>query len=353
DTDAVRRLLEAGADVNAANRTGTTPLLLASIAGDAEMIRLMLDAGADPNQTFTNGETALMMAARTGRADAIEVLIEHGAEVDARERLRGTTALMWAAAYSNPEAVRALLEAGADYAARSAVVSRGRGPYLAPSARSRIEEYERGVGQAGRSIPVSLDDEVDFSDDDLADDADAPGADRAPAAEDEDDTAEAEDDAGLAFGGGRQQPKDAGGLTALIFAAREGDLESVKLLLEAGADVNQTSEFGWTALLTATQNRYYRLGKYLLEQGADPNIANKNGWNPLYIATDNRNIEGGDYPTRKPDMDHLEYIELLLEHGADPNLRLALDCGRPGCASTETRTIFTHQWLYEEGATPF
>src|SRR5690606_40105833 len=56
---------------------------------------------------------------------------------------------------------------------------------------------------------------------------------------------------------------------------------------------------------------------------------------------------------RAPDMDHLEYIELLLEHGADPNLRLALDCRRPGCASTETRTIFTHQWLYEEGATPF
>ncbi|HEX6992767.1 MAG TPA: ankyrin repeat domain-containing protein, partial [Gammaproteobacteria bacterium] len=150
-----------------------------------------------------------------------------------------------------------------------------------------------------------------------------------------------------------QQPVDAGGLTALIFAAREGDMESAKLLIEAGADVNQTSEFGWTPLLTATQNRFYQLGKYFLEQGADPNLANKNGWNPLYIATDNRNIEGGDYPTRKPDMDHLEYIELLLEHGADPNQRLATDCGRPGCASTETRTIFTHQWLYEEGATPF
>src|SRR5690606_39363457 len=56
---------------------------------------------------------------------------------------------------------------------------------------------------------------------------------------------------------------------------------------------------------------------------------------------------------RAPDMDHLEYIALLLAHGADPNLRLARDCGRTGCASTEARTIFTHQWLYEEGATPF
>ena len=73
--------------------------------------------------------------------------------------------------------------------------------------------------------------------------------------------------------------------------------------------------------------------------------ATKGGWNPLYIATDNRNIEGGDYPTRKPDMDHLEIIEKLLERGADVNTRMK--------SSTETRTIFTHQWLHEEGATPF
>jgi ankyrin repeat protein len=83
----------------------------------------------------------------------------------------------------------------------------------------------------------------------------------------------------------------------------------------------------------------------LLEQSADPNIQNKGGWSPLYLATDNRNIEGGDYPTRKPDMDHLEIIKLLIERGADVNIRMR--------SSTETRTIFTHQWLYEEGATPF
>lgn len=83
----------------------------------------------------------------------------------------------------------------------------------------------------------------------------------------------------------------------------------------------------------------------MLEHGANPDIANEGGWNSLYIATDNRNIEGGDYPTRKPDMDHLAYIKLLLAAGADPNLRMS--------SSTETRTIFTHQWLREEGATPF
>ena len=139
--------------------------------------------------------------------------------------------------------------------------------------------------------------------------------------------------------------KQWGGLTPLLFATREGDPETVKALVEAGADVNETSEYGWSALLVATQNRSYRLGVYLLEKGADPNLANGGGWTPLYIATDNRNIEGGDYPTRKPDMDHLDFIRRLLAAGAKTNLRMR--------SSTETRTVFTHQWLNEEGATPF
>jgi ankyrin repeat protein len=139
--------------------------------------------------------------------------------------------------------------------------------------------------------------------------------------------------------------QDGGGLTALVFAARQGDLESVRVLLDAGAGINQATQYGWTPLLTATQNRYYQLASYLLDKGADPNIANMGAWTPLYIAADNRNIEGGDYPVRKPDMDHLEFIRKLLDKGANPNAR-AID-------STETRTIFTMQWLYEDGATAF
>jgi len=117
------------------------------------------------------------------------------------------------------------------------------------------------------------------------------------------------------------------------------------VLLDAGADVNQVTLYGWSPLLAATQNRNYRLGKFLIERGADVNIANKGGWTPLYLATDNRNLEGGDYPTRAPDMDHLEFIKLLLDAGADVNAQLI--------ESTETRTVFTNQWLDEEGATAF
>jgi len=136
-----------------------------------------------------------------------------------------------------------------------------------------------------------------------------------------------------------------GGLTALIFASRQGDLESAKLLLAAGADINQPSDYGWTPLLTATQNRHYILGKYLMENGADVNLANKSSWTNLYLATDNRNIEGGDFPVPKADMDSLEYIRALLDHKADVNAQIR--------ENTLTRTIFTMQWLFERGATPF
>jgi ankyrin repeat protein len=150
-------------------------------------------------------------------------------------------------------------------------------------------------------------------------------------------------------GGGRrgqqEREPDGGELTPLVYAARAGSIDAARVLLDAGADVNQVTRYGWSPLLAATQNRNYLMGKFLIERGADVNLANKGGWTPLYLATDNRNVEGGDYPTRTPDMDHLAFIRLLLEAGADPNARMI--------ESTETRTVFTNQWLDEEGATAF
>ena len=97
---------------------------------------------------------------------------------------------------------------------------------------------------------------------------------------------------------------DGGGLTPLVFAARANDLESVRILLAAGADVNQVTNYGWSPLLVATQNRYSSSRPFSSTAVPIPNLANKGGWSPLYIAVDNRNIEGGDYPVRKADMDH-------------------------------------------------
>jgi len=341
-------LVKAGASVKQANRDGATPLSLACQNGNADLVRLLLDAGADANEALPNGETALMMAARTGNAETLLLLMERGANVNATENLRGTTPLMWAAAYEHPAAVNLLLEHGADVSVRSKVIPRGRRPYLAPTVQSRLNEFVREIGQAGRRV-ANRSGLGEVPPDD-------PSAAAKLSAERERAVKALESSPGKAANGGSDdvdfapQPANRaqelwGGVTPLVFSARQGDIASAKIMLEHGADVNQTTEGGWTPLLTAVQNRYYQLATFLLEHGADPKIQNKGGWSPLYIATDNRNIEGGDYPTRKPDLDHLEIIKLLIEHGADVNARMH--------SSTETRTVFTHQWLYEDGATPF
>jgi hypothetical protein len=98
------------------------------------------------------------------------------------------------------------------------------------------------------------------------------------------------------------------------------------------------------------------MAKLLLDRGANPNISDKGGWNALYLAVDNRNIEGGDYPVRQPDMDHMDIIKALIAKGANVNARICGEASTPAkCTgnSTETRTIFTMQWLWEDGATPF
>jgi len=334
-------LLKAGANPKAANRAGSTPLWLASINGDAPMIQSLLDAGADPNERLPLGRTPLMAAARTGTVEAMAVLIDRGADVNARETLRGTTPLMWAADEGHEAAAQLLIRRGADIAARSNPATRGRGPALGKANDPRKQVAAQGAAlAAGRALSLG---EVNA----VANGGriGAPGRGGGAGAG----RGGAEAEAGDADAGGgpfrRVEPTDGGELTPLVYAARANDLDTVKVLLEAGAAINQTTGYGWSPLLVATQNRYYKLAAYLLERGADPNLPNNGGWNPLYLATDNRNIESGDYPVRKGDLDHLQFITLLLDKGANVNARLK--------DSTETRTVFTNQWLDENGATAF
>ena len=297
-----------------------------------------------------------MLASRTGNVDAMKVLIDRGADVNAKETLRGTTPLMWAADEGHAAAIQLLIQRGADIKTPSSMVERSRGPALGKSGDPRRQVAAQGAAlAAGQASPAlgTFSTGGDTAGAGAAAGRGARGRGRgagagagAAGAGDLGGVDQNDDAAVAAFGFRRQAaPKDGGGLTALACAVRANDLESVKVLLAAGADVNQVTGYGWSPLLIATQNRYYQLGAYLLDHGADVNLANKGLWTPLYLATDNRNIEGGDYPVRKGDMDHLEYIKLLLDKGAKVNARIK--------DSTQTRTVFTNQWLDENGATAF
>jgi len=206
DIETAQLLIRRGAAPEAANHDGATPMFLAAQNGSAAMIELLLKGGAEVNTpVLAHGETALMMASRRGSVDAVRVLIEHGAQVNAKDTLRGTTALMWAAEQGHAGVVELLIRSGADVRAQSEV--------LRPLKR-------KGLGFA----PVSEQ-------------------------------------------GGPDGPIK-GGLTALLFAARQGSIECVRALTNSGVDVNQTSADGSSPLLVAVQNGYYDIALYLMDHGA-------------------------------------------------------------------------------------
>jgi uncharacterized protein len=340
EVETAQVLIGTGADPKAANREGITPFIMAALYGNPRMVEVLLKGGADPRQRGPNGETTVMYAARNGNPEVIKLLVAAGADLNAKEGLRATTALMWAAQQGHEEAVKALIELGADVSAKSGPAGLPRN-YMAGKVGVASVKAAIRIREAAKAAGRTYEEQVAFEEANGASlrGRDAGGDDQPTRAQAAD--AAADQDvviAGLVGGG-------SGGLTALVFAAREGDIESATALLDAGADVNQTTEYGWSPLLVASNNRNYRLGAMLIERGADPNIANKGGWTPLYLATDNRNIEGGDYPVPRPDMDHLDYIKLLLARGADPNAQVR--------ENTLSRTIFTQQWFFEPGATAF
>jgi len=350
DADLASLLMAAGADHSLANRNGSTAMWLAANHGNVEVINILLDGGADANESLPLGRRPLMLAARSGNVEAVKLLLDHGADPNASETERGTTPLMQAADQGHADVMAVLIEHGADVAAGSKAILRGGRTAALGKAGDPRESVRRQV------LAILCEQETPSLDpDNFSNLAESDTEENEQSAFSARNVCGCEQNSiGICQGrrGGNNgfdrnavREPDGGVLTALVYAARSGSIESAQVLLDAGADVNQTTRYGWTPLLAATQNRNYQMGKFLIENGADVNIANKGGWTNLYLATDNRNVEGGDYPTREPDLDHLDYIRLLLDSGAEVNARLI--------ESTETRTVFTNQWLDENGATAF
>jgi uncharacterized protein len=232
-------LIRAGARTNMANDDGVTPLFLACTNRNGAMVEKLLSAGANPNAALTRGETVLMECARTGNLRAVKALLAKGANVNAKESMHAQTALMWAATERHPQVVEALIELGADVLARSIVYTQTVTP----------EETQRAARE-----------ELNYT-------------------------------------------IRRGGSTPLLFAARAGDVESVKLLLAAGADVNDALSDGTSVLVEAAFSGHGAVGAVLLDKGANPNAADV-GYTALHTA-----VLRGD----------LELVKALLAHGANPN----------------------------------
>jgi len=128
--------------------------------------------------------------------------------------------------------------------------------------------------------------------------------------------------------------KFTGGFTPLMFAAQKGDVESARLLLAAGADVNESTVEDGSALVVASASGHEKFALFLLEKGADPNAKDGFGITPLHYAlhegllTIADGIERGGYKSggsawERPNMPEL--MKALVAHGANPNVRIAAD----------------------------
>ena len=312
DAELAQMLVYAGANVKATTRLGgNTPLVIAARNGNAPVVEVLLKAGADAKGATSTGTTPLMLAAASGSVEAVKALVAAGAEVEAKESSMQQTALMFAAANTRVDVMRALIAAGANVKAASKVVN-------VSTLTSPEEEFF--AQQAAQQRPAA-----------------APGT--APAA-----GAPAAAAPPAGGGGGRRGPQTGkagvernfrynelvgwqGGMTPLLFAVRQGSLDAVKVLLEAGADVNQASGGDKTSpLVLAIANGHFDLALHLLDKGANANAVSDNGVAPLYAVLNVQWAPKALYPQPRSYLQqkatYLDTMKALLDKGADPNTRL-------------------------------
>jgi len=316
DRDGVRTLLkQGGVDVNRAEPDGTTALDWVAHWNDAELADLLLHAGADVRASNRYGVTPLSEAVAAGSRALVESLLKAGADPNTPVGTLGETVLMTAARTGNVEAVKALLEHGADVDAREGF--RGQTALMWAAAEGHPEVIRVLAGH---------------------------GADLNVRSFDRDTTPP------KLMAGTPAAPISRGGLTALLFAARQGQIEAAKALLDAKTDVNQVDSDGNNGLILALLNHHYDLAQLLLDRSADPNLANtRDGRTALYTAVEVHDADWSPRPARRETdkLTSFDLIRALLDRGAKVNVTLTAAAPIVKLAQdTGDRTLAA-------GATPF
>jgi ankyrin repeat protein len=268
DRAALKSLLDKKTDPNTPDADGTTALHWASYRDDLESVDALLRAGAKVNAKNDLGATPLWTAAQNGSAPMVKRLLAAGADPNLT-LLSGESPLMVAARSGSTESVEALLAKGANINQHG---TRGQTALMWAVAQKHPDVVKVLLAhKADLNLKSDAWNEV------------------------------------MAVPPHGYRPYNMavphGGETALMFAARVGDLESAKLLVDAGADVNDQDAWGVSALVLATHSGFHELSEYLLSKKADPNRVDA-GFSALHEAIMRRDES---------------LVASLLDHGADAN----------------------------------
>ena len=326
---AVAMLLDKNADANAQDKNGRTALTRACAEGKDEAARLLLAHKADPNHKAGDGSTPLLTAVSFGRLSTVKLLLDNGSNAELSDA-QGTTPLMLASegtAYmpNNPPLVEAILAKSPKV---DATDERGRTALFRAAAEGKAEAVrilmEHGANPNAQANDGStpLLQAVTFARQSVialllergaqVDAADSSG--NTPLMIASEGTAYLPDNAPLVTtllrAGAKVELQDSRGRTALFRAAAEGKEDAMRLLLDQKANPNMKASDGETPLFAAVTMGKLGAAKLLLERGADANLANASGETPLMAAA-----EGNVYIKSSPD-----FMTLLLAHGAKTNL---------------------------------